>query len=511
MNTNKKFRIQNGVDVKGELTVNDVVIIRADGTIVAGAIADAVSSLVDEGALTGSGSSIVDSDSQIFIDVNSNTVAIASETATRISDIASLQTQIDSLGVNADTQAEVDSLQTQIDSIVGASPETLDTLVEIVSAFEGADSDIQSLLAANSSSLSANTAAIGIETTQRIAGDVTLQQNIDAEVTRASAAELANAAAIAAESATRGAAVSALQASQFTYNDSDGWTGNLIPSADNEYTLGSPDRVWKDLYIGPGSLYINGTKILEDNSGTITMYADAGQNLSFGATGGGNIDLNAGDESVQLKSDLVMSVGETISTVGGEPTKFGGAVDMGTHKVKNVGAPVDASDAATKEYVDSLNADGTITGDKVFEDNVTIEGNLTVEGTTTTLDSQTLKVADNIIDLNSNVSTGAPVLNAGIRIMRGDEPAVQLRWNELEDRWEVYDGVTATPIAVTSTDVIAEGDNKLFFTVVRAREAVSQDIADAVAAEATARGAAIDAEIARATSAEQANAAGYRC
>ena len=73
MSTNKKFRIQNGVDVKGELTVNDVVIIRADGTIVAGAIADAVSSLVDEGALTGSGSSIVDSDSQIFIDVNSNT------------------------------------------------------------------------------------------------------------------------------------------------------------------------------------------------------------------------------------------------------------------------------------------------------------------------------------------------------------------------------------------------------------------------------------------------------
>ena len=150
MSTNKKFRIQNGVDVKGELTVNDVVIIRADGTIVAGAIADAVSSLVDEGALTGSGSSIVDSDSQIFIDVNSNTVAIATETASRISDIANLQSQINSLGVNADTQAEVDSLQSQINAIVGTSPETLDTLVEIVSAFEGADSDIQSLLATNS-------------------------------------------------------------------------------------------------------------------------------------------------------------------------------------------------------------------------------------------------------------------------------------------------------------------------------------------------------------------------
>ena len=511
MSTNKKFRIQNGVDVKGELTVNDVVIIRADGTIVAGAIADAVSSLVDAGALTGSGSgsSIIDSDSQIFIDVNSNTLAIASETATRISDIANLQSQIDSLGVNSDTQAEVDSLQAQIDSIVGASPETLDTLVEIVSAFEGADSDIQSLLAANSSLLAANSTQItsvaddlAVETTRRISGDTALQNSLNEEIARATSADDLNAAAIAAEASARQTAISSLQASQFSYNDSDGWTGNLIPSVDNQYALGSPDRVWKDLYIGPGSLYINGTKILEDNSGTITMYADAGQNLSFGATGGGNIDMNAGDESVQIKSDLVMSVGETISTVGGAPTKFGGSVDMGAHKVKNVGAPVDPSDVATKAYVDGLNSEGTVSGDKVFEDNVTIQGNLSVEGTTTTLDTQTLTVADNIIDLNSNVSTGVPVLNAGIRIMRGDEPAVQLRWNELEDRWEVYDGVTATPIAVDTSDVVAEGSNNLYFTVVRAREAVSQDIADAVAAEAALRGAAIDAEIARATSAE---------
>ena len=47
------------------------------------------------------------------------------------------------------------------------------------------------------------------------------------------------------------------------------------------------------------------------------MYADAGQNLSFGATGGGSIDLNAGTESIQMKSDMVMSVGKTITTVGG--------------------------------------------------------------------------------------------------------------------------------------------------------------------------------------------------
>jgi hypothetical protein len=63
-----------------------------------------------------------------------------------------------------------------------------------------------------------------------------------------------------------------------------------------------------------------------------------------------------------------------------------------------------------------------------------------------------------------------------------------------------------------STDNLSEGSN-LYFTDARAKAAVAQDIADAVAAEATIReaadntlDAAISAEVARATAAEQANA-----
>lgn len=45
MSTNKKFRIQNGADIVGELSINDVTVIGADGKVVAGAIADAVADL----------------------------------------------------------------------------------------------------------------------------------------------------------------------------------------------------------------------------------------------------------------------------------------------------------------------------------------------------------------------------------------------------------------------------------------------------------------------------------
>ena len=249
---------------------------------------------------------------------------------------------------------------------------------------------------------------------------------------------------------------------------------NLVPAVTDTYSLGTPDMVWKDLYIIPGSLYLNGTKILEDNSGTITMYADAGQNLSFGATGGGSIDLNAGDESIQIKSDLVLSVGETISTVGGAVTRFGGSVNMQTHKIENVGAPTADLDVATKLYVDTLIAAGTVSGDRTFDANVVVEGNLTVSGTTTTVNSETITLADNIIDLNSNLTSGAPTEHAGIRVMRGDESAVQVRWNETEDHWEVYNGSAWTKIAL-DTDDLAEGSTNLYFTEVRARGCVSVD------------------------------------
>ena len=35
--------------------------------------------------------------------------------------------------------------------------------------------------------------------------------------------------------------------------------GNIIPSVDNTYTLGSPTQRWAAVYIGPGSLYIQDT------------------------------------------------------------------------------------------------------------------------------------------------------------------------------------------------------------------------------------------------------------
>jgi hypothetical protein len=80
---------------------------------------------------------------------------------------------------------------------------------------------------------------------------------------------------------------------------------------------------------------------------------------------------------------------------------------------------------------------------------IKIDGNLTVSGTTTTVESETVTIADNILLVNSNV-TGTPTENGGIEIERGTETNVQLLWDETNDRWTfgaetLYAGAIVSP------------------------------------------------------------------
>jgi hypothetical protein len=80
--------------------------------------------------------------------------------------------------------------------------------------------------------------------------------------------------------------------------------------------------------------------------------------------------------------------------------------------------------------------DVTVTGQLNVGENIVISGNLIVNGTTTTINSTTVRVEDNIIVLNEGV-TGAPSLDAGISIERGTSADKTLLWNETTDKWTV--------------------------------------------------------------------------
>jgi phage baseplate assembly protein gpV len=77
----------------------------------------------------------------------------------------------------------------------------------------------------------------------------------------------------------------------------------------------------------------------------------------------------------------------------------------------------------------------TVQGGSITTADLEVTGNLTVSGTTTTLNTQTLNVEDNIIVLNSNFSGADNIVDAGIEVERGDETNVTFLWDESEGEW----------------------------------------------------------------------------
>ena len=163
--------------------------------------------------------------------------------------------------------------------------------------------------------------------------------------------------------------------------------GNVIPTTDNTYYLGSETARWHSLYVGDGSIYI-GDLVLSNDANRLAVTDSDGNKVTISSN---NIVLG----------DFVLS------------------------------------------------SSGAITGD------VIITGNLKVTGTTAELEVSGLIVDDNIIDINE-ATLGAPTLNAGLRVKRGDENPVLLRWNETNDRWEyTNDGTNYSNIASAAAETYA--------------------------------------------------------
>lgn len=144
-----------------------------------------------------------------------------------------------------------------------------------------------------------------------------------------------------------------------------------------------------------------------------------------------------------------------------------------TDGVVRVGAPIDASDATTKKYVDDADAKklnltgGTIAG------SLAIQGDLTVAGTTTTETAQTLAVKDSVIVTNADgAELGATLSGIAIRkdgentygVMydpSGDSVKLGLGTLDSENRFTFNDGGTDGKAIATRADSSELNDGHL--------------------------------------------------
>jgi len=184
-------------------------------------------------------------------------------------------------------------------------------------------------------------------------------------------------------------------------------------------------------------------------------------NSSITVTGGAGLTATAGATSLGGSTTIAVGAGTGIT------------VNTDDVAIKNAGNFSDNTilmwDDTNGQLVDSaITDDGTTIelGSDSSTRNVVVSGNLTVSGTTTTVDSTTVNIGDNIIVLNTD-ETGTPSQDAGIEIERGTETNASFLWIEGDDYWKTSGNfaigaiteITSVPAA--SKFLIATGTNNV--------------------------------------------------
>ncbi len=162
-----------------------------------------------------------------------------------------------------------------------------------------------------------------------------------------------------------------------------------------------------------GSAWVNVTLDTDDigEGSTNLYYTDARSNSAF--------DTRLATKDTDNLSEGSSNLYYTDARV---QTKIDSYVSGGT------GVTVSSGDISIGQAVST-------TSDVTFNDLI-VSGDLTVSGTTTSVNTETINLADNQIVLNSN-ATGSASENGGIEIERGDDTNKTLIWNESTDKWTV--------------------------------------------------------------------------
>ena len=116
--------------------------------------------------------------------------------------------------------------------------------------------------------------------------------------------------------------------------------GDIFPTVDQTYSLGSSNIAWKDIYIETGSLYINNKKIISDESDTINISTDTNQNLKIKTSGTGSLqlestgttDITTNTGNIAFKSTVQMLASKKFISSDGNDIKFGNDIILDAGK-----------------------------------------------------------------------------------------------------------------------------------------------------------------------------------
>jgi len=221
------------------------------------------------------------------------------------------------------------------------------------------------------------------------------------------------------------------------------FTGDLLPSANITYDLGSPTQRWKDLYLSNNTIYLGSSTISADGPNVVITNAEGGTlditgngtatttsisngnsnvfvnttDITFGANGNANVVvINGSGANVTGNVATTGILTDNYYYANGQPLDVGGNPGGANTQIQfNNNGEFGASsnltfDSATNNLVVSGNVSTTnlsVTGNGI------ITGNLLVNGNLIYINVEELSVQDPIITLNTGANGVPPVANTG--------------------------------------------------------------------------------------------------
>ena len=203
---------------------------------------------------------------------------------------------------------------------------------------------------------------------------------------------------------------------------------------------------FNDLYVSKGKISLSFSDSAAAFSGTGAITIPVGTTVNRPVPVQGQVRYNTTTSSFE--------------GYGASWGSLGGLVDV-DQDTKIIAERIAGSDSDTLQFYTAGVLRATLNASRLYTNvaltvqdsayitgNLVVAGDLTVKGTTTTVNSSQVNIGDNIIVLNSDV-TSTPSENAGIEIERGTSTNASLLWDESIDRWVVSGGATGT-LAYTS-------------------------------------------------------------
>jgi hypothetical protein len=215
--------------------------------------------------------------------------------------------------------------------------------------------------------------------------------------------------------------------------------GDILATTNGLQNIGSPTNRFGTIYVNEAklstnTLYIGDTPVLGTSQDTIMIKADLDQSLTVKTTGVGTTKVISG-------SGVELSTSGMNANINVQATGVGSNANVTATNEVNLTAP-------------RINITGEIgaTGDTTVG-NLTVGGNLVINGSSLTVESTTVRIADNIMELNKNeVGTGVTAGKAGLKINRGDADAYLLVFDETDDNFKV--GTDTVLKAIATQDYV---------------------------------------------------------